>query len=75
MILRFLFLMTFFFARQAFFHHFLLKFNYWGGMEVKYLGMYPPGICSPIIIIGLYIAVYSTPTIYSNIVQVKCNIV
>ena len=47
-ILRFLFLMTFFFARQAFFHHFLLKFNYWG-MEVKYWGdvsPIPPGFAA-----------------------------
>ena len=30
------------FARQAFFHHFLLKFNYWGDGCPN-----PPGICSP----------------------------
>ena len=36
MILRF-FLMTFFLLARLFFHHFLLKFNYWG-VEVKYWG-------------------------------------
>ena len=30
MILKFLFLMTFFCSPGFFFHHFLLKFNYWG---------------------------------------------
>ena len=50
MILRFLFLMTFFFARQAFFSPFLLNFNYWGdgGQILGGCNPHPPGICSPV---------------------------